>query len=66
MIYAIRLDGQMRTLVEVQSDLDAPGMSPVSTAEAVRWVLAGGLHETGLWVDIDNGVRTVHYAEPEA
>jgi hypothetical protein len=66
MIYAIRTDGQTRTLIEVPSREHTVGATLVSDASARQWVLAGRLHETGLWIDRnDDGAPVVRYAEPE-
>jgi hypothetical protein len=68
MVYALRTDGGTITLVEVSAKKELAGKTWVSSKDARRWVLAGKLHETGLWVDIINGDRrrrVVRYAEPQ-
>jgi hypothetical protein len=62
-IYAIRQNGALRTLIELPSDKRLkPDMQAVRPAYARKWVLDGKHHETGLWVD-DGKVR---YAEPQS
>ena len=62
MIYAIRKDGTIRTLVELTSrkDLD-PRTVAVRAKYAHKWVRDGKLHETGLF--IENG--RVCYADSQ-
>jgi hypothetical protein len=65
MKYAIRLQGERRTLVEMESmknSTDAASYMPVPAYAARDWVKSGKEHETGLWVD-DGKVR---YAEPQS
>lgn len=58
MIYAIRHDGDFRTLIELESDRHLqPNMQAVGPRFAHRWVLDERPHETGLWVDADNRIR---------
>lgn len=64
MIYAIRQNGNTRTLVELKSRKQlTPEMLRVTPKEARRWVAADHLHETGLYLDDDDKVR---YAWPES
>jgi hypothetical protein len=63
MIYAIRQNGVLRTLIELPSDKHLkPDMQAVRPSTAHKWVLDGKEHETGLWVD-DGKVR---YAKPQS
>lgn len=67
MIYAIRLRGTRRTLIEAKSHKALQSMStdscmPVPAYAARDWVKSGKEHETGLWVD--NG--KVRYAQPQS
>jgi len=64
LIYAIRQNESIRTLVELRSRKELkPGMERVSPIVARRWVAADMLHETGLYLDDDDKVR---YAPKEA
>ena len=64
--YGIRTNGRFRTLIEVPNPEHTVGVTLVSHASARQWVLAGRLHETGLWIDRnDAGVPVVRYAEPD-
>jgi hypothetical protein len=69
LLFALRNDGRSITLVELEIAERLGSMTPVSAETAREWVLAGRLHETGLWIDwIDvehRKLRVVRYAEPE-
>lgn len=68
MIYAIRRDGLVQTLIELPNKEHLGEKTMVSSKDARAWVLAGRLHETGLWIDSSHRgrrvKRTVRYAEP--
>lgn len=62
MIYAIRQNGNMRTLVEIPSRKHLkPDMEHVRPSYAHKWVRDGKLHETGLFMHEGR----IRYAPPQ-
>lgn len=64
MIYAIRHDGDYRTLIELLSEKHLqPNMQHVRPTYAHKWVRDMKPHETGLWIDEDDQLR---YSRPQS